>query len=384
MKKSSLILLAIFSAVISFDSHFPNLTIPKTSVVGKDSIVTITISATGDLMCHSVQYNYAKVANDSFDFNPVFDFVKEIISKSDFAFGNLETVLAGTTKNYSGYPFFNTPNSFVEALKNAGFDLLVTSNNHSLDRGEDGILRTIKELDKMNLNHTGTFATQSDRDSIRIIDIKGIRLGVIAYSYGTNGNPIPTHKQYLINIIDEELIASDIKKARKDGAEIVLVNFHFGEEYQREPNLFQEEVVRKTIDAGADIIIGGHPHVIQPVRIIKTSNAKLDSGFVAYSLGNFISNQRWRYSDAGVILTLSLTKIIATDSIFISNIEYHPVWVFKGDTNLGKRYIIVTENKIDYNFISGENQIAMKEAFSDTHHIFSLFDKRFISSKMNF
>lgn len=383
MKKSSIILLAIFSTIISFDSYFPNLTVSKSLVVEKDSIVTITISAIGDLMCHSVQYNYAKVAKDSFDFNPVFDHVKEIISKSDFAFGNLETVLAGSTKNYSGYPFFNTPNSFVEALKNAGFDLLVTSNNHSLDRGEDGILRTIQELDKLNLNHTGTFATQRDRDSIRIIAIKGIKVGVIAYSYGTNGNPIPSHKPYLINIIDTELIASDVEKARKDGAEIVLVNFHFGEEYQREPNLFQEEIVQKTIDAGADIIIGGHPHVIQPVKIIKTSNAKLDSGFVAYSLGNFISNQRWRYSDAGVILTLSLTKNFTTDSIYISGIDYHPVWVFKGNTNLGKRYIIVPE-KNSYDFISETDQRLMNEAFSDTRYIFSLYDNRFINSKISF
>jgi len=384
MKKSSIILLAVFSAIISFDSYFTNPTMPKTLVVAKDSIINITITATGDLMCHSVQYNYAKVANDSFDFNHDFDLVNEIISKSDFAFGNLETVLAGSTKNYSGYPFFNTPNSFAEALKNAGFDLLVTSNNHSLDRGEDGVLRTIQELDKLNVNHTGTFATQRDQDSIRIFDIKGIKVGVIAFSYGTNGNPIPSHKPYLINIIDEELIAADIQKARQDGAEIVLVNFHFGEEYQREPNFFQEEVVRETIAAGADIIIGGHPHVIQPIKIFKTSNAKLDSGFVAYSLGNFISNQRWRYSDAGVILTLSLTKIIATDSIFISAIEYHPVWVFKGDTNNGKHYIIVPENKIDYYFISGENQRVMNEAFSDTHNILSLFDKRFLPSIMEF
>lgn len=383
MKIFSHIAIAIFAAVISFDSYFPSLTIPKTSVEERDSIVTITVSATGDLMCHSVQYDYAKVAKDSFDFNSTFDYVKEIISKSDFAFGNLETVLAGKTKNYSGYPFFNTPNSFVEALKNAGFDLLITSNNHSLDRGEDGILRTIKELDKRDLNHTGTFTTQRDRDSIRIYDIKGIKVGVIAYSYGTNGNSIPTAKPYIINIINENLITSDIKKARKDGAEIVLVNFHFGEEYQREPNQFQKQVVQHAIDSGADIIIGGHPHVIQPIRVFKTKNAKLDSGFVAYSLGNFISNQRWRYSDAGVILTLTLTKIISTDSIFISAIKYHPAWVFKGDTKAGKRYIIVSENN-NCNFISGENKRLMNEAFSDTHYIISLYDNRFYQSIMKF
>lgn len=386
MKKTSLILLSAFSALLSFESFFPALTVSKNSILNMDSVITISISATGDLMCHLVQYNYAKVGQDSFDFNPVFQFVKKIISESDFAFGNLETVLAGETKNYSGYPFFNTPNSFVEALKKAGFDFLVTSNNHSLDRGEIGILRTIRELDKIKLNHTGTFASQRDRDSIRIIEIKGIKFALVSYTYGTNGNQIPNGKSYLINIIDEDLITSDILKARHNGAEFVIVNLHFGEEYQREPNSFQKEVVNKTISAGADVIIGGHPHVIQPFNLYKSQNAKVDSGFVAYSLGNFISNQRWRYSDAGIVLTLSLSKNILTDSIYISSVEYHPTWVFKGNTKIGNRYIILPENYNSslYDFITNKDENLLNEAFSDTRNILSLYDNRFVQSLIKF
>ena len=272
-------------------------------IINPDSSVTISISVVGDLMCHSPQFEYAKVGKDSFDFSPVYRNVKKYLESSDFTFGNLETVTAGKENGgYTGYPKFNTPASYISALKEIGFDLLVTANNHSLDRSEKGILKTIDEINSRNLNYVGTFKSQQDRDSIRIFDIKGIKIAILAYSYGTNGNPIPKGKNYLINLIDYNLIEKDIQSAKINGAELVLVHFHFGEEYKREPVQFQKDVVNKTIELGADIIIGGHPHVLQPVNFYKTNNAKLDSGFVAYSMGNFFSNQQARYKDAGMIL----------------------------------------------------------------------------------
>ena len=163
----------------------------QNSNYSSDSTVTVTLSAVGDIMCHSGQFDYARVAKDSFDFNPVFRYVKQHLSKSDFTFGNLETVFAGKSAKYSGYPRFNSPSELLDALKNTGFDLLTTSNNHSLDRDEIGILRTINELNKRSLNYNGTYVSQRDRDSIRIFNIKGVRIAFLAYSYGTNGNPIP-------------------------------------------------------------------------------------------------------------------------------------------------------------------------------------------------
>ena len=137
-----------------------------------DSTLTITISAVGDIMCHAPQFEYARVGIDSFDFNPVFRLVSENLSKSDFTFGNLETVFGGKKAKYTGYPRFNSPSQLADAFKNAGFDLLTTSNNHSLDRGEEGIKKTIAELDNRSINYNGTYADQKDRDSIRIFNIK--------------------------------------------------------------------------------------------------------------------------------------------------------------------------------------------------------------------
>ena len=345
----------------------------------EDSLITVTISFIGDLMCHSTQYNYARVENDSFDFRPVYKEVKDYLLSSDLMVGNLETVTAGKKAGYSGYPFFNTPDDYIAALYHSGFDLLTTANNHSLDQGEKGVQRTIEQLMLNNLNYVGTFSSQRDRDSIRVFDLNGITVAVLSYTYGTNGIPKPKGKDYVVNLIEHDLINRDISNARKTGCDIVIVSYHFGEEYKRFPNQYQIEVVNQTIKSGADIIIGSHPHVIQPVDFYKTQNAKLDSGFIAYSLGNFISNQRWRYSDAGVILNIELTKNLSTDSIFISGVNYLPTCVFRGNTDLGKEFIILPSQRYDdttYYFLSKEERKLMKQALDDTGSILTEYTDR--------
>ena len=354
----------------------------------KDSLITITITAVGDLMCHSGEYNYARVLPDSFNFNPFFRFVKPYLQSSDFTFGNLETVLAGKEKGYSGYPHFNSPSQFLAPLKNIGFDLITTANNHALDQGKTGLLRTIEELKKYNLNYDGTFSSPKDRDSVRIYDIKGIKTAFLAYTYGTNGNPIPNGENYLINIIDTTIIKSDIKVARKEGAEIVLVYFHFGTQYDHYPDDYQKLIVKKTIKYGADIIIGGHPHVIQPVNYFKTINGKLDTGFVDYSVGNFISNQRWRYSDAGIILSLHITKNFSSDSIYISRVTYLPTWVYKGPTSQGNEYLILpaqlSSADSSLSFLTESDKFKMEQAFGDTKNIMTQYtNKVFIQAPNN-
>ena len=242
--------------------------------------------------------------------------------------------------------FLTALTSYISALKDVGFDLFVTANNHALDRSEKGIVKTIDEITLRKLGYVGTFKSQRDRDSIRIFDLKGIKIAVLAYSYGTNGNPIPNDKSYLINLIDYDLIEKDIKMARINGAELVFVHFHFGDEYKREPVQFQQDVVNKTIEFGADIIIGGHPHVIQPVDFYKTTNDRLDTGFVAYSMGNFFSNQRKRYTDAGMILTIKIKKDLISNKFEINEVNYLPTWVFKGFTTNGKEYVIIPSTNI--------------------------------------
>ncbi len=375
MKIVSYIFIFLLTAATSYYYLTPKVLFEPEIIVEEkpDSVSTITLALVGDLMCHSVQFNYAYVKDDSFDFSGVFEEVKPVLSAADFTIGNFETVLGGKEKRYSGYPFFNAPDDFLYAIKDAGFDLLVTANNHALDQGSSGVERTIEKMDELGIIHTGTYLSRHDRDSIRIVDIKGIKLAVLAYSYSTNGVPVPKGKDFIINLIDYELIKKDITASRKNGAEIVLVFFHFGEEYEREPNIYQKDVVQKTIDAGADIIIGSHPHVVQPLDYFVTNNAKLDTGFIAYSLGNFVSNQRWRYSDAGVILNIQLTKNFTKDTLFLSEVNFIPTWVYKGKTTNGREYIIYPSTiSIDdslYNHLADYDKQKMLQAFDDTEYI---------------
>lgn len=347
----------------------------------EDSVFSATLCFVGDLMCHSTQFNYAKVAADSFDFTGVFSEVKQYLSTPDLTIGNLETVVAGDDKGLSGYPYFNAPDDFIYALRYAGFDLLITANNHALDQGWDGVKRTIDVLNQNKIHRTGTFISQEDRDSIRIFLVNSIKIAFLAYSENTNGLPIPKGNDFIINLIDEDLIRNDIKKAREKNVDVVLVHLHYGPEYNREPSDYQKEIVQKIIESGADIIIGGHPHVIEPFDYFKTNNTKIDSGFVAYSMGNFISNQRWRYSDAGVILNIQISKNIFNDSVYINDVNYIPTWVFKGQTEKGREYIIlpsqIGEQDSTYTFLTGEDKKLMKEAFEDTEEIIGKYNSDF-------
>ncbi len=343
-----------------------------------DSLFKANLCFVGDLMCHSTQFNYARVDADSFDFTGVFREVYPFLSNSDLTVGNLETVIAGKSEGYSGYPYFNAPDDFIFALKNAGFDLLITANNHALDQGWNGINRTIEVINQNKIHRTGTFISESDRDSIRIFMINSIKIAILAYTENTNGVPIPEGKNFAINLIDEELIKRDIDKAREKNADIVLVHLHYGQEYLREPDDYQKNIVKRIIDFGADIIIGGHPHVIQPFDFFKTNNTKLDSGFVAYSLGNFISNQRWRYSDAGVIISIEISKNILADSIYINEVNYLPTWVFRGQTDFGREYIILPSYNSDdstYYYLNNQDKKLMREAHSDTKEIIHKYSK---------
>ena len=371
------ILLLITSFLISYLFSLSQIQSSFDNKIEIDSVVVVRIAVVGDLMCHSPQFNYAKVSKDSFDFNPVYRYIKENLENADFTFGNLETVIGEKGSTYLGYPRFKSPKDYVTALAQNGFDFLCFANNHTLDQGEQGVLNTIRTLNENNIGYTGAFNSQSDRDSIRILKLNGIKIALLAYSYGTNGSVIPKGKDYLINLIDYNLIEKDIHTAKQYGAEIVLVNFHFGNEYQRFPSDYQKEVVKKTIEFGADLITASHPHVIQPIEFYKTNGATLDSGIAAYSLGNFISNQRQRYTDAGVILYLILEKNLNTKKIALKSVEYLPTWVFKGKTEFGNEFLILPlqKNFDSFNFLSQTDKAKMKQALIDTEEIITAYTK---------
>ncbi len=347
--------------------------------IKKDKLEIATIVFVGDLMCHAPQYEFAKVpgAIDSFDFSKNYLFVKQFISRADFAIGNLETTLTGKESVYSGYPAFNTPFDYLKEVKNAGFDFLMTSNNHSYDRGKKGVLKTIEKINSLGLNYTGTFNSTADRDSIRIVNVNGINIALLAFSYGVNGNNIPKGEKYLVNIIDTNLIKKDIGEAKKLNPDIILTYFHFGDEYKQDPSSFQKEIVKKTVGYGADIIIGSHPHVLEPIDYFKGNN-KLDTGFVIYSLGNFISNQRDRYKDSGLILKFTIAK--SKNKVFLGGVEYLPTWVYKGKYDGKDEYIVLPNNNIEANnnylFLPDSDKIKMKQSFLDTEIIINKYNNK--------
>ena len=276
----------------------------------------------GDIMGHGPQIKSAW--NDSlkkYDYNKVFEPVEDIISSVDFAVANLEVTLAGPP--FDGYPQFSSPDELAEACKSNGIDVLVTANNHSCDRGSMGIVRTNRVLDSLEILHTGTFSNQQNRDSLNllVLEKEGIRIGLLNYTYGTNG--IPFHAPTYVNLLDSSLIKKDLKFARTKNLDKLIVFVHWGAEYQDQPNLYQKNFNQFFKRQGVDIVIGSHPHVVQPMHYIKNN----DKAFLTvYSLGNFVSNQRDFRKDGGVMFRCSIVK---RDKASISDKEYILTWVNK-------------------------------------------------------
>lgn len=334
-----------------------------------DSTFTVSFSAVGDIMCHSTQYNYAWVQKDSFDFNPVFSVIGDYLRDKDILIGNLETVLAGNTKNYRGYPFFNSPNQLVDALGNTGFDFLITANNHANDQGLEGIKRTLEVIESNEIIPIGTHYPHSNRQN-QVFAKDGLKFSILAYTYGTNFHSGELKPQMYVNYIDTLMIKNDIQELKNEGSDLIIVYFHFGPEYQKNISKYQNNIVARTIGYGADIILGAHPHIVQQFDRFATVGGNLDTGFVVYSLGNFISNQRWRFSDGGLIFNFDITKNVFTDSVYISDISYLPIWVFKGKTEKGKDYIVLPakefDNKNKFNYLTEADIDSMRKSYFDT------------------
>ncbi len=298
------------------------------------------LMAVGDIMMHEPQITAGKTA-DGYDFTSFFEYIAPTLKQADFTLGNLETTLAGEQARYAGYPMFNAPDELADALKAAHFDVITTANNHSLDRWEKGLYRTLEQLDRVGLQHTGTFATPEARNEPLIIQKDDIKLGVLAYTYGTNGMPIPDGKPYVINMLDEQLMAQDIRAAKAAGADLVVVSVHFGPEYWRKPSDEQKRTVDFLFNAGADIILGSHPHVVQPYQVRDLTNAdgSKRKGVVIFSLGNFISNQRDQPRDIGGILSVKISKQNGTTTI--GDVSFIATYVHRYENSNGRVYNIL-------------------------------------------
>ena len=326
-----------------------------------DTLNTITLLFGGDLMGHGPQIKAAQVdSNNTYDYKPGFRYLQKSIESVDFAVANLEVTLAGPP--YKGYPQFSSPDAYALNMKELGFDLLVTANNHSQDGGKRGLLRTIRVLDSFAIDHTGTFTDTSEFQNTYpyITDINGLKIAVLNYTYGTNGLTVtpPT----MVNIIDTNYIKAAIIKARKKGAQFIIPVMHWGLEYQNQESEHQRKMAQFLADAGCDAIIGMHPHVVQPIKNIRTKDGR--NVPVAYSLGNFVSNQRDRYKNGGI---LARVKILHRgNEIKLVQMDYKPFWVHKLLPN--DTYPPFT--KRGYYLLPQENLHLLKEKYRSEADIF--------------
>lgn len=313
----------------------------------KPENITFNMSVIGDIMCHNTQYTDAyNSSNGTYDFTYVFDDIKEYLQNADIAVGNLETTFAGKDVGYSSYPTFNTPEVLAENLKDLGMDVLTTSNNHSLDKGYKGIEGTIDYLDKAGIAHTGTYKSEEDQNKILIQDIKGVKIAFLAYTYGTNGIPVPKGKDYCINLIDKNLIKKHLELAKQENPDIICVSMHWGIEYQTKQNKEQEELADFLFENGVDIILGSHPHVLQPMekRTITLEDGTTKDGFVIYSFGNFMSGQVKENTKNSIILNMKLTKNGETSKVSIDEVNYTPIYMYKSSAK-SKAYKILDIEK---------------------------------------
>lgn len=301
----------------------------------------ITVAAVGDVMAHMPQVHGAwDPERQVYDFSPSFREIAPYLSSADLTIANLETVL-DDSRPYHGYPRFNSPSSLAVALKEAGVDVVTTANNHALDQDESGLLNSLDHLDQIGLLHTGTFRTETERQPL-LISVPGFDLACLAYTTTTNGLPVPIGKDYLVNIWDQEKAAADIRCARQQGAEFVITCIHFGPEYQRQPSAQQQQIAQELIDAGADLVLGCHPHVVQPWAEQMKPNSD-ERVLIVYSLGNFISNQYFPYTDRGIILYVTLAKDPLSGIINVDSYEVVPTRVLRE-----QRHTVVVDDKLEF------------------------------------
>lgn len=352
--------------------------------------VNLQILCTGDIMVHSTQIQSQMLGNGVYDYRNNYKYVKKYIESADLAICNLETTFAG--RPYTGYPNFSSPDELAEAIKWAGFDVVSTANNHMMDKGTKGVLRTLDVLEEYGLQATGS---RKHMDTPRYVmeKIKGVNIATIAYTYETpstgtaiNGHIVPTESTYLINSFDYETLDEDLNKikevcrsARKDGADVVILFFHWGEEYQRSSGSFQRKIAEYMVnEANVDIIFGAHTHVLQEATYLEkpqegAATAEVKKVPVFYSLGNFISNQRMetlnnRFTETGAMALVDIKFDLEKRSILENKMSAIPTWVARYHSSGRPTYeIIPLDENMESNptLVDTRNLERAKQALED-------------------
>lgn len=310
------------------------LTVVAQSVVLPFSRLNILFA--GDLMQHESQLKAAHCGDGLYSFSSCYDYIRPAVCSADIAIANLETTIG--QKGFGGYPSFCAPDSFLHAAKNAGFDVLLFANNHCLDRGRRGALYTMQLMDSLGIVHCGVYRDSLDRQKRYplIIDKKDVRIALLNYTYGTNGIEVPS--PLVVNLIDKNQMQKDIQRARELKADVIIACMHWGDEYVSIPPKRVSMLADWLLEQGVTHVIGGHPHVLQPIEMRQTGFS-LSKNAVVYSLGNLISGMYARGRDGGALLNMELHKFYG--ATFLSSLSYMLTWVARPDRDNVDNFIIL-------------------------------------------
>lgn len=358
---------AITSAPVTDEGYFPEetdhaqATAEPSSVGGANVGRTARIRFAGDLVIHQNLLDKAHNSKtDKYDFNNFFGLIQDALSNADLTIANVDGPMGGKGNvGYKEYPMFNTPPTLMYALKNAGIDMLSLANNHCLDTWFDGLKQTIVNCDYVGLQHFGAYASQESFDTPEIFDVNGIKVGLLNYTQALNTMDSqksldPGALQYGLRRTSGANYEKDIQKMRAAGAEVVIVYMHWGKEYLRKPDDNQLYMAKQIASAGADIIVGGHPHMVQPATFVKgtTSSGETNSCYTIFSIGNFLSDQRQQYRDSGIIFEFTLQENLTTGEIEVVAPKYLSTYVWR----------VGVEGDYDYRVVGVEATIANRPA----------------------
>lgn len=319
--------------------------------------ITFTLTSLGDTLCHNTQYWDAyNSKTDEYDFSYAYEDIKNYTLSSDITIGSLETTFAGKEKGYSNYPTFNTPDSLATALKDIGVDVVSLAGNHALDYGYTGLCRTIDVFNNIGLSHLGTYKTAEDQEKILIKDVKGVKIAFINYTYGTNGIPLPSGKDFCVNLIDKDFIKKQINQAKEQNVDMIVACMHWGTEYRTTANSEQKDLANFLFENGVDVILGNHPHVLEPMekKTITLQDGTTKDVFVVYALGNFTADQRDEITRDSAILNLTITKN-SDSKISIDKVNYVPIYMYKNTNVSTHKFKILDIEKTIKDYEEGKN-----------------------------
>ena len=314
----------------------------NTEVIDKASIVMV-----GDALMHMPVNNAHKTSN-GYDYTGIFKYIKPIVQEYDLKYYNQETILGGTSLGLSGYPQFNSPQQVGDAFRDAGFNLVSLATNHSMDNyyrtGGKTIANSVGYWKKYadDIIAAGSYTSQEDRDAVIVKEVNNIKYGFLSYTEQTNGLPVPSGKSYLVNVYSKDKVKKDVE-AYRDKVDVLIVAMHWGEEYTHTPTSGEREKAKYLASLGIDIIIGCHPHVIQPMTYI-------DNTLVVYSLGNFVSNQIGVEKLTGLMASANIVKRTYHGKTTVTIEDPTAEFIY---TRKNEKYVVYPYSKLNNNILSG-------------------------------